>query len=559
MKKILILLISLLFISSCSENNPKTVSFTISKITKQENDYLKIELESASDKNGETFFVFENKKWGEDNLHNLIKELTVLNADAKISFEKDSGWIKIKHPKHLKKLHLTYKIKQDTDSVLSVYEAFRPVITKKGFSAFGHNLFMLPKHLESPINIKIKWINFPKDYVLINSFGECNFYQEIKNIKTSRFHSSKFVGGDYKKYNIYIKGNKLTFGIKDNWKTFSDSTMVTILKSTVRSQRDFWQDHSQKYFSVTLSPSYEENYGNFLGTGLTNSFSTIAANNKDLQVENLVYLFNHELQHNWNGHTILKENEEEQYWFSEGFTDYYTIKNIAKNHIYNLDKSYFTRKMNEFIKKHYTSPVKEAPNSAINHDNFWSNPDYEKLPYRRGAIFAFYLDIKIQKATKNQKSLDDVMLFIKSEAVKKGQKINNKYFVEVVKNLFNMDIKLEFENYIEQGKLINLTAFFNENGFDFSPTSIVFDKGFKFTKDRKYIKEIDKNSNAFKVGLRKGDKIVPLRYDSNRPNFKAKIKVIKNKKEKIFEYIPKKEILIPSLIDTENNYQKLNF
>ncbi|MFY0605020.1 MAG: hypothetical protein JXQ93_13895 [Flavobacteriaceae bacterium] len=555
MKNLSFLLFVLFF--SCSKNNNQ-IQFAVSKISENNDNYLQVSVNNKTGENGKTIYIFEDKKWGEKDLHNLIKNLKVLNAIAEIEFKKDSGWIIIKHPKDLNQLQLSYEIHQDTDSLLSVFEAFRPVVSKTGFSSFSHNLFMLPKHMSSPINVDIVWKGFPKDYTLINSFGEGEFHQEIKNIETSDFHASKFVGGDYKKYNIDIDGNKLTFGIKDKWKTFEDSTLVEVLKKTVKSQRDFWQDHSQKYFSVTLTPSYEEHYGNFLGTGLTNSFSTIAANNKDLQVESLVYLFNHELQHNWNGHTILKENEEEQYWFSEGFTDYYTIKNIARNTIYNLDEGFFIKKMNEFIKKLHTSSVKEAPNSEINYDNFWSNQEYEKLPYRRGAIFAFYLDMKIKKETKNKKNLDNIMLHIKNEAVKNGQKINNEYFVEVFKKLIGIDIALEFDTYIEQGKLIDLKKFFNDNGFDFSDTSFVFDKGFTFSKDRKYIAEIDETSNAYKAGLRKGDEIVPLQYDSNRINFMAKIKVIKNMKETIFTYLPKKEILVPSLKDTKNNYQKLN-
>ena len=125
-------------------------------------------------------------------------------------------------------------------------------------------------------------------------------------------------------------------------------------------QRDFWQDHSQKYFAVTMTPTHQENGSSYQGSGLTNSFATSASNNDNLDPEGLVYLFNHELQHNWTGHTIVNQNEEEQYWFSEGFTDYYTLKNIAKNKISDLDGDYFIKMFNQTIKTPLHIPCKRS-------------------------------------------------------------------------------------------------------------------------------------------------------------------------------------------------------
>ena len=57
-----------------------------------------------------------------------------------------------------------------------------------------------------------------------------------------------------------------------------------------------------------MIPTVQEQGSGFQGSGLTNSFATNATNNKYLEIEGLVYLFNHELQHNWTGHIIKNDD-----------------------------------------------------------------------------------------------------------------------------------------------------------------------------------------------------------------------------------------------------------
>ena len=203
---------------------------------------------------------------------------------------------------------------------------------------------------------------------------------------------------------------------KINPPPFKEEDVFQVLEQTLTCQRNFWNDHSQNYFTVTMQPFPQENGSSFQGTGLTNSFATSVSNNDQTELGQMVYLFNHELMHNWIGHTIHNDNEEEQYWFSEGFTEYYTFKNIAKNKINGLDGTFFIDEFNRTIRDLYASSVTEAPNSEINYDNFWTNYEYSKLPYWRGAIFAFYLDQKIQQMSEGKQSLDDVMYQVYTDA-----------------------------------------------------------------------------------------------------------------------------------------------
>lgn len=555
MKKCIILAVSLLLLYSCTKEN--ALEFTITKTTLDAIPALKIQLNCKADPSGRTTLLFQNKAWGEDSLHNVLRNIRSLQEGIKISRHKDSGHIYLQHARDLDNIQLEYYIVQDTKLPITTAKAFRPIVQEDYFYGFSHNLFMLPRNYASTQDAKfdvvLHWKEFPKKANLVNSFGTNEKEQVLKATDQDHFHSAVFAGGDYRAHKIDVKGNTAVLGIRGDWEVFADSTLISMLQSTLYAQRNFWQDHSQKYFAVTVTPTFLERGSGFQGTGLTNSFATSVTNNNYLDFHGLVYLFNHELQHNWTGTIIKNANEESQYWFSEGFTEYYTFKNIARNHISGLDTGYFIKELNSLIKKLYTSPVKEAPNSEINYKNFWSSREYEKLPYRRGAIFAFYLDNRIRKDSRNTKSLDDLMLAIKEDAINHQQKIDHTYFLKKANQYVEKDLTPFFNAHIVEGKLFDLKAIFEEFDYDYQEKSKVFDLGITLSADKKYIVDVDEHSNAYKAGLRKGDRLTLRSYYYGNPEFEAEFGVYKNGKETMHKYFPADEAAIPSLKDSERN------
>jgi predicted metalloprotease with PDZ domain len=276
------------------------------------------------------------------------------------------------------------------------------------------------------------------------------------------------MGGDFRTHRLPINGNEVFLALRGEWQAFDDEEFLEVLRKTITSQRDFMQDHGQSYYAVSIIPIEQNQGSGYQGTGLTNSFAMSATNNSYLELDQLVYLLNHEHQHNWIGYLIKNANEEEQYWFSEGFTDYYTIKNIARNQINGHNATYVINKMNDVIKELYTSPVKDAPNSAISYDNFWTDHNYNDLPYKRGSLFAFILDLKIQQESNGLKSLDDVILAIKKDAETSEQRISHPYIIETFEPYLK-GFENFFRRHIEEGQLFDLTSEFNALGFETVP------------------------------------------------------------------------------------------
>ena len=558
LKAFLLSLFLVLFIS-CNEaetSDKPELELTIAHLIESDQPILKIDMKFAADSSGVTQLIYQDQAWGQDSLFNSLRDIKLMTK-GKIRIQRDSNKIIIEHDPALKRLELSYVLVQDYPGPTTSRMVYRPLIQPEYFQVFGQHLFLLPETAvnKGTFDLSIFW-NVPEEnFSLQNSFGNHKRKQTISEIEQEELNSSVFVGGDFRIYDMELEGNEVAFAIRDTWETFNDSAMVELLKTTIRAQRKFWNDHSQPYFSVTMIPIYEQYGSSWQGTGLTNSFALAASNNEHLEFEGLVYLLNHELQHNWIGLKIKNENEEEQYWFSEGFTDYYTLKNIAVNRISDLDEKYFIREFNTKLKNLNNSPVVASPNSEINYDNFWKDRNYSSLPYLRGAVFAFVLDQKIIQESMGESSLDDVMrqLFEKADT-----DLSHSHFLETLNPYLKMDIEPFFNRHIVEGVPFDMEAIFEDLGLEYESDAKVFYLGLtKEEGDERSIAFVDPNSNALKSGLRPGDRIISHSYVYDRPDVKASFVVQRNEEQLDLEFFPSREIPVPQLLDSESNVSKL--
>ncbi|NBU53034.1 MAG: M61 family peptidase, partial [Alphaproteobacteria bacterium] len=169
-------------------------------------------------------------------------------------------------------------------------------------------------------------------------------------------------------------------------------------------------------------------------------------------------LFAHEHLHNWIGGKISNnERSSLDYWWSEGFTDYYARVLALRSGGISLEE--FIDECNQILRNYYLSPVINQPNSKIK-NSFWKNENVQKLPYARGFVFAVYLNSLI-KLYDDTKSVDNIILDLFKIA--KQQPFSVKSFKEIAKNYTFQGIEQEISRFIDQGKTINLTATTNVN------------------------------------------------------------------------------------------------
>ena len=185
-------------------------------------------------------------------------------------------------------------------------------------------------------------------------------------------------------HSIYVAGKTRVCNIGDSshpvflslYGSFQlkDKQIAADMKGIIQSQRKFFNDFDFPYYAISLiegdSPS------SMGGTRLFNSFTAFLP--KGMQRTDYYILFAHEHLHNWLGGKISKNQDEElNYWWSEGFTDFYSRLIAARSK--GISSKTFRQQINQFLQEYYLSPVAQEPNSRIKKD-FWNNRDVEKLP-----------------------------------------------------------------------------------------------------------------------------------------------------------------------------------
>ncbi|NWJ53238.1 MAG: peptidase, partial [Bacteroidetes bacterium] len=344
---------------------------------------------------------------------------------------------------------------------------------------------------EVEFEFSVEWINFPEKFKLHNNFASQIHKQKIKTTLWDGFYNSLFIGGDYRFYNFKVHDKPIYFALRGEWNNgFTDDFLFSNLKKAVQSQRDFWQDYDQDYFTITMTPTVSQKdslYKGYSTTGsaIKNAFMIQGTNNPFNSKNSYLYLFHHELMHEWIGNKIQNKHEELNYWFSEGFTDYYTYKNRLR--IKDISMEEWQKLFNtEIIKSHWKNPEKNIPNYKIK-DDFWKSRNIEKVPYRRGAIFAFWLDNQIMLKTNYQKSLDDLMRELLKTCTEKSVKFTDELFLDLVQKYLEQDISYFFQKHMIGGEDIDLKKEKWIDGFSFPTTDTIPQLEVDKNKNIKYL------------------------------------------------------------------------
>lgn len=437
---------------------------------------LKVELTFTHDKpQDSTELYLVNRSWGEQNLLNSI----VLNKEDNGGFhcykKADRFKLVFYHPKS-KKVKLTYHIVQDYND--NSYDIFnRPRIRNEYFQVLGHSFFAVPFHFaggyDNPLlNITIHWIGFPKDFKIHNSFGTEQSTQHLKIHLWDELYHSLFAGGDYRIYHFKVQNYPVYFAIRGKWLNgFTDSLLLHNLQTSVQAQRDFWKDYKARYYTIFMAPTVTNTDSSFrghsnTGSGLANGYMIQATNNPFNDINSYKYMLYHEMMHSWTGGKIQNKYEELNYWFSEGFTDYYTYKNRLRSGDV-IFKDWLESFNQEVIKPHFKNPYKNISNYVLK-DSFWLSRNIEKVPYRRGALFAFWLDNQIILKSNYTKSLDDLMRDILKECTVKKLKFTDDLFLTAVEKYLEKGVAYFFQKHVLAGIDID---FKNEQwieGFEFN-------------------------------------------------------------------------------------------
>ncbi|MEH6682844.1 MAG: hypothetical protein V7724_20050 [Sediminicola sp.] len=374
-----------------------------------------VELTYNAAQKDSTVFIFGDPDFGGQNdIFNVIKNIRVTEPET-LRIDKANRGITIYHNgagNHRLTYEIDGSVPADRPTTASQTELFRPVITK-GMLTLVNVQFALEVTDESNPLVSFRWRNYPESYTYFNSVhpSQKNPSKKLTDYYDKLSQKVYFVMGakiDVKEYNIMGIPYYCVTTREDTYGNDLQGSLSPFFESYFPSIHKFWNDTDFPYYflSVTALQNNQVEIGGG-GFGINNGF-VMKLGKKFGTWEK--YVTAHETAHTWVGlkMELGKESFDHQ-WFGEGFNDYTTLINLANSKIFG--KEDFLHYLNEEnLKQHYESEIKGVHNDSIAAKYWTDYANYGKLPYRRGLIYAFYLDNQIRQASDGKFTLRNMLL-----------------------------------------------------------------------------------------------------------------------------------------------------
>ena len=379
-----------------------------------------------------------------------IEALTVLTPDARIEETGERGSKRIVHRPDAQ-LVVRYTLKQIGTEEPSATQStqFLPVIQPGYFEWIGWTAWVVPAANNERVHIRLAFKGLPSDWAFASSFG-LDPAAVVFDGDMNEFRSAVFLGGDFRLRSRPARGGPVVTAVRGDW-SFRDSELADRVATIVDGERTFWRDESQRHYLVALLPMAAQPHSGFsTGTGLSRSFVTFVTNN--LTLDDLNFLWTHEYFHNWNNPQLgqFPEPQALLYWFSEGFTDYYTSLLQLRWGMSTLEQ--YATAYDGVLKSLAEMPEGDLPNSEVAKRFFTDGNTVGRLPYWRGMLVAAQWDASIRAHSHGRQSLDDAMRLLRSQHADHDPMLDVRRIVEVMHAFGVSDPAADLAREIDRGE-----------------------------------------------------------------------------------------------------------
>jgi hypothetical protein len=417
---------------------------------------LKVDLFYTPAAKDSTGFVYGSPEIG--NQTNIFKVLENLQCSPGDSISIDTTRRKIiawHKTGGLKKLH--YEI---NGSLLSpakhnnANEQFRPQLVPGSFYSLSFNLFM-QVDTGSYKELSYVWDKWPAGIGYFSSADPDSKPDKPVMVKMDQLSKIYMVMDKQLVVGKYLIHQVPYYAITTTRDSLNDmqAELKPFFSTFFPAITNYWKDYKDKDYFVSVLPFLNHAKPNFTGFGLIDGFSMRYTGAYDLQKKIVIA---HETSHKWIGNKLqIKQKGMEYMWFEEGFNDYVQLCILAKTGM--ITQTGFLDYINtQNLAPHYKSPVRTAPADSIE-KYFWVNHDYEKLPYQRGFIYAFYFDNQIRLASGGNKTIRDFLLALlkRVTANKNGQMTIDDYIQTASQFLPKAQVTGDIEKYLQGGALLD--------------------------------------------------------------------------------------------------------
>ncbi|MBI3505012.1 MAG: hypothetical protein HY059_09240 [Proteobacteria bacterium] len=489
----------------CAYAGTTAVEYRFTPIVDAAEPGIAVELSFQGEASGDSHIRLPSHWAGQADFDKAIRGLEALTPGAVLRDDEANGPYskRIAH-KPSERVRLRYRVVQDWTGPLTHDHYYRVVASTGGFHAVGHAFMIVPGwSSENTAEITLSWGALPAGWTPVDSFGTGTAPRRFTRPLGDATHALYLAGPDIRLKTLDVRGRPVRVAIRGEGWAFTDDAFITMAGRIITAQRAFFDDDDFPEFLVALEPVERRGDGESSGgTGLTDSFAMFVSTSHPLNAR-LANLLAHELFHTWNGGKILREDEELSYWFSEGFTEFYTHRLNLRAGVTTLAD--YVEAYNEKLREYRASPARNAPNARIR-DEFWKDRAVEDLPYQRGLQLAHNWSVRIARETKGKASMDDVMRDLFASA-KTGVKFSASVFDAAMAKVLPGGVRADLEAYVERGDTIepdpaSLGPCVALERVDVPQWELGFD--WRAAKADKVARGVVPGSAAHKAGLRDG-------------------------------------------------------
>jgi predicted metalloprotease with PDZ domain len=495
---------------------------------------LLVTVRFRGDASGKTVLLLPDAFASQKDLYKAVTHLESATPGVEIGAA-DTASRRILRHKPGAEITLRYELRQDWNVKFIYPYNYRAVLQPGWMHLTGYALFVKPDWpRQDRIRLSLNSKAMPARWKIANSFSAGNrIYTGTCTVND--LENSLHIGGDFRLYQRRLHGQSIYTAIRGNEWTFADSVLVKQAVRIIGGERDFWKDHQEPYFLLSLIP-FEES-GHYNGSALYHSFF-MGMSPDAFAATQIHMLLAHEYMHHWiGGKLLLRGKEEEQYWFSEGFTEYYTYKTLHRNGIIGLPE--YLGAINRTLSEYYLSPVRNATQKAAG-DSFWLRGPYQRLPYTKGFTFAMYFDAMIGQRSKGKHSLDD-LVFTLLNYHRSGDSVSTREVLQLLGNYSGAATDSLYQAWIVEGRTIPALPLKVAGTYPLKEAQLgIFQLGFDPSLQKKGAPMVGviEGSAAWQAGLRDGQLLQSYSFQFDNISQPVKIGVLENGKLREISYLP---------------------
>jgi len=360
----------------------------------------------------------------------------------------------------------------------------------------------------SRVRGQIRWKGFPASWRLVNSFGLDRTTQEFETT-LGELRKAVFAGGDFR---VTRSRKGLLLVTRANWK-FSDAAAVNLLDRIAEAETAVWRDRGLADHIVFLLPT-AGSAGHWEGEGRSHAM-ILQASRDTADPADVAFGLAHELFHEWNSRRLNRSDDERLYWFTEGVTDYYAMITLWRSGLWGFER--VLDMFNTAARQYFGSPVRNYTADRMVEQR-QADGNAERLPYLQGYLLASHwntgghvLDQAMRKLMRTNR-----------------ETLSNHRIAEALAAAGVRNAGDEIERFVTRGETIQLRPHI---WGDCAAESIVdvrqFDVGFDLDESRHTgtIHGARENSNAWRAGVRDGQRWSPLDVVWGDPEYTAEIEI----------------------------------